>query len=293
MVRAAAIPLLLTGLGPLVSRYDLILCDVWGVVHDGTAAFADATAALERARAQDTAIVLVSNAPRPGGVVERQMAALGVPRSCYDAVVTSGDVAREELGRRPGARLYHLGPDRDLPNYQELDVALVGLEEAELVVCTGLRDDTKETPEDYAGLLARIRDRGLLMLCANPDIVVERGKNRIWCAGALARSYKVLGGPVLYAGKPHPAIYRTVLARAAAITGKEITPPRVLAIGDGVSTDLAGAAGQGFDCLFVAEGIHAAELGFDTHLKPDPERYAAVFAAAGTWPTAIIRRLVW
>jgi HAD superfamily hydrolase (TIGR01459 family) len=288
-----AIPPVLAGLSPLVSRYDLILCDVWGVVHDGTAAFADATAALERARGQDTAVVLVSNAPRPGAVVERQMAALGVPAASYDAIVTSGDVTRDELGRRPGARLFHLGPPRDLPNYEELDVALVDLDEADLVVCTGLLDDTKETPEDYAGLLARMRERGLPMLCANPDIVVERGAKRIWCAGALAESYAAIGGSVLYAGKPYPAIYRSALARAAAIRGKELKPDRVLVIGDGVRTDLAGAAGQGFDCLFVAAGIHAAELGLDARGEPDPARFAHVFAEAGAWPAAVIRRLVW
>jgi HAD superfamily hydrolase (TIGR01459 family) len=287
------IPPVLAGLSPLVSRYDVILCDVWGVVHNGKAAFPQATAALEHARKSGVSVVFVSNAPRPGKIVERQMAALGVTASSYDAVVTSGDVTREELGRRPGARLYHLGPPRDLPNYEDLDVALVDLDEAELVVCTGLLDDTKETPEEYSDLLVRIRARGLPMLCANPDVVVERGEHRIWCAGALAERYAALGGSVLYAGKPYPAVYRSALARAAAIRGKAVEQKRVLAVGDGVRTDLAGAVEQGFDCLFVADGIHAAELGLNEQAEPDPERFRKTFAGAGAWPAAVVRRLVW
>lgn len=287
------IPPVLSGIGPLVARYDAILCDVWGVVHNGKAAFPDATLALERAREHGIAVVLVSNAPRPGAVVEQQIAALGVPAACYDAVVTSGDVTREELSRRPGVRLHHLGPQRDLPNYDGLDVTLVGLDQAELVVCTGLFDDTKETPADYAGMFERFRARGLTMLCANPDIVVERGDKRIWCAGALAEAYAALGGSVLYAGKPYPAVYGPALACARAIRGSPVEPARVLAVGDGVRTDLAGAAGQGFDCLFIAGGIHAAELGLDENGGPDPERFYRVFAEANAWPVAVVRRLVW
>jgi HAD superfamily hydrolase (TIGR01459 family) len=289
----AAVPPVIAGIAPLVSGYDLILCDVWGVVHNGRAAYEAAVAALERARGQRKTVILLSNAPRPGAVVERQMAALGVRASGYDAVITSGDVTRDELAARPGARLYHLGPPRDLPNYDGLDLALVDIDAAELVVCTGLFDDTKETPDDYADLLARIRARGLLMLCANPDLVVERGKDRVWCAGAVAQAYAALGGEVLYAGKPYAAIYRSALARAAQIRGARVGRGRVLAIGDGVRTDLAGAIREGFDCVFVAGGIHGADLGLGAGGGPDPARFAQVFAEAGAAPAAIIQRLVW
>jgi HAD superfamily hydrolase (TIGR01459 family) len=285
----AAAPPVLDGIAPLVPRYDLFLCDVWGVVHNGKAAYPEAVDALERARAAGVTVVLISNAPRPGAVIEQQIANYAVPRSCYDTVVGSGDVARDELRRRPGAKLFHLGPQRDLPNYQGLDLELVDLEQAELVVCTGLFDDTTETPDDYRDMLAGICRRGLPFICANPDIVVERGDKLIWCAGALAEAYEKMGGKAIYAGKPYAAIYDLALARTAEFRGRAVAADRVLAIGDGVRTDLTGAVRHGFDCLFVAGGIHAAELDLDGANAPD----ASVFAEAGAWPAAIIRRLVW
>ncbi|MEX2128388.1 MAG: TIGR01459 family HAD-type hydrolase [Xanthobacteraceae bacterium] len=286
---SAAAPPVLDGIAPLVPRYDLFLCDVWGVVHNGKAAYPEAVDALERARAAGVTVVFISNAPRPGAVIEQQIANYAVPRSCYDTIVGSGDVARDELRQRPGAKLFHLGPERDLPNYQGLDLELVDLEQAELVVCTGLFDDTTETPDDYRDMLAEICRRGLPFICANPDIVVERGDKLIWCAGALAEAYEKMGGKAIFAGKPHGAIYDLALARTAEIRGRPVARARVLAIGDGVRTDLAGAVRHGFDCLFVAGGIHAAELDLDGANVPD----ASIFAEAGAWPAAIIRRLVW
>ncbi|MEX0590242.1 MAG: TIGR01459 family HAD-type hydrolase [Xanthobacteraceae bacterium] len=286
---SAAAPPVLDGIAPLVPRYDLFLCDVWGVVHNGKAAYPEAVDALERARAAGVNVVFISNAPRPGAVIEQQIANYAVPRSCYDTIVGSGDVARDELRQRPGAKLFHLGPERDLPNYQGLDLELVDLEQAELVVCTGLFDDTTETPDDYRDMLAEICRRGLPFICANPDIVVERGDKLIWCAGALAEAYEKMGGKAIFAGKPHAAIYDLALARTAEIRGRPVARARVLAIGDGVRTDLAGAVRHGFDCLFVAGGIHAAELDLDGANVPD----ASIFAEAGAWPAAIIRRLVW
>jgi HAD superfamily hydrolase (TIGR01459 family) len=288
MLHTAAPPVL-DGIAPLIPHYDLLLCDVWGVVHNGRTAHPDAVDALTRARAAGTTIILITNAPRPGAVIEQQIAQYAVPGGCYDAIVASGDVTRDELRRHPGIKLFHLGPERDLPNYEALDLKLVELENAEMVVCTGFFDDTVETPDDYRDMLAHIRERKLVMICANPDIVVERGDQLVWCAGALAQAYEGIGGVVIYAGKPYAPIYDLALARASELRRKPVARDRVLAIGDGVRTDLAGAVRQGIDCLFVADGIHAAELNLDSGNEPD----ATVFAEAGAWPAAIIRRLAW
>ena len=288
MLHAAAPPVI-DGIGPLISRYDLLLCDVWGVVHNGRTAHPQAVDALKRARAAGTTVIMITNAPRPGAVIERQIVHFAVPRDCYDTIVASGDVTRDELRRRPGVKIFHLGPERDMPNYEGLDLNLVEIEGAELVVCTGFFDDTVETPDDYREMLARFRQRGLPMICANPDIVVEWGDQLVWCAGALARDYEAIGGDVVYAGKPYAPIYDLALERAASLRAKAVDRERVLAIGDGVRTDLAGAVRQNIDCLFVADGIHAAELNLD---GPDGLD-AKLFAEASAWPIAIVRRLAW
>ena len=288
-----AAPPVLNGISSLVPNYDLFLCDVWGVVHNGETAYPDAVDALRRARAAGVTVLLITNAPRPGAVIERQIAHYAVPRDCYDTVVASGDVARDELRRRPGAKVFHLGPERDLPNYEGLDLTLVDFAQAEVVVCTGYFNDDVETPEDYAGMLAEIRERDLPFICANPDIVVERGNRLIWCAGALARDYEKIGGKVVYAGKPYAPIYDLALARAKEIRNAEVARPRVLAIGDGVRTDLKGAVEQGFDCVFVAAGIHAAEIDLSAGGSPDAEASERVFAEAGAPPKALIWRLSW
>ncbi len=278
---------------PLIARYDLLLCDIWGVVHNGQTAYAEAVSALEQARAAGKTVIMISNAPRPGSVVKKQMLGFGVPGSCYNDVIASGDVAREELKKRPGVKLFHLGPERDLPNYENLDVKLVPLEEAELVVCTGPFDDTKETPADYEDMFRETAARGLLFLCANPDIVVERGDQLVWCAGALAQVYERFGGKVLYAGKPHPAVYRDVFEMAAKLRGKPVEKIRALAIGDGVKTDLKGAVNEGIDCLFIAGGIHSNDLGMDKGRELDAARFEQVFAEAGGMPKAVMHRFVW
>lgn len=283
---------MIAGLASIASRYDLILCDVWGVVHNGVAAFPEAVTALQRVRAQGATVILISNAPRPGAVIRKQLEGMRVPGGAYDSIIASGDVTREELAKRPGVRLYHLGPERDHPNYDGLDVKLVALAQAELVVCTGLFDDNKETPDDYRDMLAKIRARGLPMICANPDIVVERGERLIWCAGALAERYAALGGEVVYAGKPHAPVYQSALAQAARIRGSVVERERVLAIGDAVRTDLLGAVAQSFDTLFVFGGIHAVEV-LDERGELVADRLAHLFAEAGAWPTALLRRLVW
>jgi HAD superfamily hydrolase (TIGR01459 family) len=285
------LPDLIERFAPLARAYDVLFCDVWGVVHNGVTAFAPAGEALTAFRAGRGTVMLITNAPRPGAAVQRILDRLGVPRDAYDAIMSSGDVTRNVVENRRGESVFHLGPARDLPLFTGLDVTFAGLENADYVVCSGLFDDTAETPADYRALLAAMRARSLFMVCANPDIVVERGDKLVYCAGALADAYAELGGKVLYCGKPHVPIYAAALARAAALRGE--TPPlaRVLAIGDSVRTDLKGAAAFGIDCVFVISGIHAEELG--GHEAPDLSGLNAIFAAAGVAPKAVVRRLQW
>lgn len=284
-------PLLTERFSILAPRYDAVLSDIWGVIHNGVAAFADACDALVRMRSKGGAVVLISNAPRPSSVVRRQLKKLGVPPNAYDDVITSGDVAQHTLAARAGGRVFHIGPERDLANFEGIDVRIGPLEDADYVVCTGLFDDTTETPADYRALLADIRGRSLFMVCANPDLVVERGDHLVYCAGAIADLYKEMGGSVLYTGKPHRPIYDEALAKIAEIRGGAAPLSRVLAIGDSVRTDLAGAAGIGIDCLFVTGGIHAKEIGRGS--GQNPAVLAAMFADAGVSPAAVTPRLVW
>jgi HAD superfamily hydrolase (TIGR01459 family) len=234
--------------------------------------------------------VLITNAPRPGEVVRRQLDRLGMPRASYDAIVASGDVTRAIVAARKGA-IYHLGPERDLPIFEGLDVEFAPVERADFTVCTGLFNDDGETPDDYRDLLAAMRARNLFMLCANPDLVVERGDRLLYCAGALADRYGALGGEVLYAGKPYPPIYQDALARAQSALGRDVPRDRVLAIGDSIRTDLKGARAFGLDCLFVTAGIHSEEFG--GRETPDAGAVAHAFREAEVVPTAITRRLVW
>jgi HAD superfamily hydrolase (TIGR01459 family) len=269
-------------------RYAAIFSDVWGVVHNGVQAFADASEALSAARASGLAVVLITNAPRPHGDVQAQLDALGVPRAAYDRIVTSGDVTRDLISG--GARkVFHLGPERDLSIYDGIDVDLVEEFEAVTVVCTGLFDDDVETPDDYAPILQRLRARDLPFVCANPDIVVEKGDRLIWCAGALARDYSRLGGRTLIAGKPHRPIYAAALDAATGILGREVTAADVLAVGDGVLTDVKGAEQNGIDVLYVSGGIHAGEYGAAD--EPDPALLAAFLERHGHHPVAVIPRL--
>ena len=277
---------------PLARDYDVLLCDVWGVVHNGVVAFAPACEALSRFRAGGGTVVLITNAPRPGAAVGRILDRLGVPHAAYDAITSSGDVTRGIVKGRLGERVFHLGPPRDRPIFAGLEVDFAPLETADYVVCSGLFDDTVETPESYRELLSVMRARSLFMVCANPDVVVERGDTLVYCAGALADAYAALGGEVLYCGKPYAPIYETALGNAAALRGGA-TPPRqrVLAIGDSVRTDLKGAAAFGIDCLFVISGIHAEEFGGRD--VPDLSNLQAIFAAADVRPKAVARRLEW
>ena len=281
------------GLAEIADRYDAILCDIWGVVHNGVAAFAPASEALVAFRRHGGAVILISNAPRPSAPIHRQLVRLGVPEEAFDAVVTSGDVAAGMIVERIDDPLMHIGPARDLSLFDAAAESagqrprLVSLPEARYAVCTGLRDDVSETVEDYAAELGALARRGLLMICANPDIVIHRGDALIYCAGALATRYEELGGEVVYAGKPHRPIYARALARAEAALGRPLERGRALAIGDGLRTDIAGAAAAGLDALFVTGGIHRAELHGEALDRPaDPLALQRLCAQWGLFPAA-------
>lgn len=285
-------PEIIDRFAPLTRGYDVLLCDLWGVVHNGLESFLPACEALRRFRASGGTVIFITNAPRPSGVVERILERLKVPRDCYDAIVSSGDVTRGVVESRLSQRLFHLGPQRDLPIFAGLNVSFAPVETADYVVCSGLFDDTRETPDDYRELLAAMRGRALFMVCANPDIVVERGEALVYCAGALADAYAEIGGEVLYCGKPHAPIYEAALGQAARVRGG--TPPplnRVLAIGDSIRTDLTGAVTFGIDCLFIVSAIHAGDLSEPGAL--DPSDLQRMFSAAGVTPKAVMRKLQW
>jgi HAD superfamily hydrolase (TIGR01459 family) len=275
----------------LAGRYDVVLSDVWGVIHNGLESFPSACEALSRFRASGGRVALITNAPRPGEVVVRLLDRLKVPRESYDTIVSSGDVTRTVMSARPDKAVFHIGPERDLPIFDGLGLRFVPYEQADYVVCTGLNHDEVETPESYRELLTKLASRELFMLCGNPDLVVERGERLVYCAGALADLYGTLGGAVLYAGKPYRPIYDLALERIGALRGGPAPLARVLAIGDSVRTDLKGASDLGVDCLFVTAGIHAEELG-DRH-DPDLAALNKIFADAGLAPKAVTRRLMW
>jgi HAD superfamily hydrolase (TIGR01459 family) len=288
----ASLPPLIRAFAPLAAGYEVVLSDVWGVVHNGVAATPEACDALIRFRDNGGTVVLITNAPRPGEVVARiTLDRFGVPRAAYDGIVSSGDVTRALIAARAGQRLFHIGPERDLGIFEGLDAPVAALESADYAICTGLTDDTVETPQDYLPLIERMLARALPMICANPDVVVERGDKLVYCAGAIADLYAAAGGEVVFAGKPYRPIYDQALAIAAAARGAPVQHRRVLAIGDSVRTDLKGAAAFGIDCLFVTAGIHAEELGHRDN--PNAAALADIFAGAGIFPKAVMRRLAW
>ena len=250
----------LPGFSEIADRFDLCLCDVWGVVHNGVAAFTGAVAALVAMRERGITVILVTNAPRPASLIAQQLDGFGVPRSAWDAIVTSGDVCRGLIQARAGRPMFRLGPDRDMPLVAGLYAPEVGPGQADYVLCTGLVDDETETAASYAPLLAGFAARGLDMICANPDLVVERGGRIVPCAGSVALAYEEIGGKVIYAGKPHAPIYETALAIAEAQRGAQIARERICGVGDAIRTDIAGAQAFGATGIMVLAGIHAQDL---------------------------------
>ena len=285
-------PVSIPGLSALAGRYDALLCDVWGVIHNGVARFPDACDALVRWNAEVSPVVLISNSPRPSADVVHQLHALGVPDAAWSGFVTSGDVTREEIARRGAARIWNIAPPRDGTLLADLPLERVGPAEADFIVCSGPEDDETETAEDYRERLAVAAQRGIDMICANPDRVVQRGDRLIPCGGALADLYEALGGRVTMVGKPYAPIYAAALAQADRLAGRALERSRVLAVGDGLLTDVAGANRAGLSLLFVATGIHAADIvGAEGEL--DPVRAARFLRDAGAHAEHMSGDLAW
>lgn len=276
---SAALPELPASLDELRERYDAVLCDLWGVVHNGKRVFERAAAALVSFRARGGRVVLITNVPKPRDPIPRQLDRLGVPRAAWDAIVTSGDAIRAEFAARAPGPMHRIGPASDTLLWHGLGLELSDLERARFLGVTGLDDFDEETPADYVERLARAHALGLEMVCANPDIVVRLGERLYWCAGALARDYQALGGRVVMAGKPHAPIYALARRELERLLGREVDASRVLAIGDGLGTDVLGANRNGFDALFVAAGIHGGSLRDGQRL--DSVKLAAALAAEG------------
>lgn len=280
----------LSGLSEVAGNYKAILCDVWGVIHNGIAAYPAAAEALAAFRAGGGTVVLLTNAPRPSAPVVDQLRSLGFSDAAYDGIVSSGDATRADLLARGVSRVHMLGPDRDLGLLEGTGIARVAPGEAEAVVCTGLVDDLTETPEDYRDRLAGYAGLGLEFVCANPDVVVEKGERLLYCSGALAAIYAAMGGRVSQYGKPHPPVYRRALAAVAAAAGGPVGAGEILAVGDGLATDIAGAARNGFDALFVTAGIHAGDLG---GLEPTETAVAARLEEEALPAVGFMPRLSW
>jgi HAD superfamily hydrolase (TIGR01459 family) len=257
-------------LSALRPDYDVILCDVWGVIRDGRALIGEALDALKRFRAAGGTVILVSNSPQRHDWLLSHLAQMGAGGESWDGAVTSGDAIFEELSRRAPGPAYKLGPDFDDGLYEGTGLTFAPLKDAAFVSCTGLIDYETETPEQYRDLLSEAALRRLVMVCANPDIVVQVGGALRYCAGALAALYETLGGRVVMAGKPHPPIYELAYRRLEAL-GVEADRSRMLAIGDGPKTDIAGAQGEGIDALFITGGITGARMtgAFDARAAAD------------------------
>ena len=276
-------------LSEISSRYDALFCDLWGCVHNGQQAYPAAIAALRAFRAKGGVVALLTNAPRPSDQVAAGFARLGIPADAFDLVVSSGDAAAEALAAgMVGQKVYHIGPAKDDGLFRLAPaVTRVALADAEGIVCTGPFHEDTETPADYRGSFLLAQSMGLKLLCANPDLVVDLGEKRIYCAGALAQLYDQMGGESLYFGKPHPPIYQLARNRLAA---RGIEDDRILCIGDGIGTDVAGGIAEGLDTLFVTGGLAAAEFGTDPD-APDPVLLTAWLASQTASPTAAIGRL--
>lgn len=272
----------------LTAGVDVILSDIWGVVHDGLRGFPEACATLQEFRQQGGTVILITNAPRPAESVQRQLRKMNIADETYDAIVSSGDLTRHYVEAHLHNSVFQIGPARDNPMFRGFDVKFAPLESADYILCTGPFDDEVETAEDYRERMILARERNLTFICANPDIVVERGDRLIYCAGAIAELYRELGGEVIFYGKPHPPIYERALELAGLKRGEPTPKDRILAIGDSVRTDLSGANILGVNCLFVTRGIHSAD--FDGVEEIDDFTVKRLFGDAKP-PLALIRDL--
>ncbi len=282
----ASSPPITTTIAAATAQRKAWICDIWGVMHNGVAAFEAACEACCKFRQGGGFILLLTNAPRPSTSVAAQLETLGVPNDAYDLILTSGDMTRTLIERALPSPLFHLGPPRDKPLFSSFDVDFVGASQAEVVVCTGLFHDDRETPADYEAVLSTFKSRDVPMICANPDIKVERGDTVVYCAGALAQRYAELGGPVTFAGKPHLPVYDRAIEMINEATGTELAKADILAIGDGVHTDIAGAANAGIDAVFIASRIHVTDGLTDATISQ-------LFAHSARPPIAAMQQLAW
>ena len=281
----------LAGLSEISSRYDAVLSDVWGVVHNGVAAHPQAVEALRAYRRGGGRVVLITNAPRPSTAIVPLLDRLGVARDAYDAIVSSGDATRTMISEYSGQVIHHVGPPtEDDALYEGLDITRGSFEDARVVVVTDL-DTDDDTPDMYSERITHWLARKLPMIVANPDRVVEHGDRLIYCGGALADLYEARGGMVRMAGKPYRPIYQEALRLAEAAVGRPLSRDRILAIGDSVRTDAIGAAGFGIDLLFVTGSIHAAEL--DAFGEPDPAAILRLVTPSGVTLAGFMPRLGW
>jgi HAD superfamily hydrolase (TIGR01459 family) len=284
-------PPIIDSLDCIADRYDALFCDLWGCLHDGVRIHREAAEALRRFRAGGGVVVLMTNAPRPAFSVARHLGRLGASEDLRDSIVSSGDASIRSVNAGEwGRRVYHIGAEKDEAFFEVAQVERVPMPDAESVICTGLRDDRTETPEDYRDELREAQLRGLPMLSANPDIHVDVGGRRAWCAGGLAQLFEALGGRSRSYGKPHAPIYDLGRRQAESALGRPLEDSRILCIGDGIATDIAGGVAEGLDTLFVAGGLGAAELCDDSG-DPQPERLTAYAARHRVSPTFAIGRL--
>lgn len=287
----------ISGLSQIAGNYDALVSDVWGVIHNGVAAFPGAAEALSGFRKSRGPVVLLTNAPRPWPVVAKQLQHFGVSPDAYDAIVTSGDLTRAEIAARADAHggplpSLYIGPDRDLGIFDHDTVVRADMDKATAIICTGPYKDDVETPEEYRGLLTQAAARKLPFICANPDLIVQRGDRIIYCAGSLAQLYEQLGGEVWYAGKPHLPVYGQVDRAVAQAAGKPVSRSRMLMAGDGLKTDVLGANRAGIPVLLITGGIHAPEFG-DSADTPESERIRETLGKAKLSAAAASARLVW
>ena len=283
------LPRLLDGFAEIAADYDAVLCDIWGVLHNGRAPFAGVDDALAAYRAQGGKVLLLSNAPRPGATALHRLDTIGNRRSSYDDILTSGDASRAKLNAlgAQGQSCCHIGPDKDADLTDGLDIAITDMAEADVVLFSGMYDDINETPADYTALLTEMQARGLPMICPNPDRTVMVGDQIIYCAGAVAELYENMGGEVIWMGKPYPVVYQRAAAMLAEMCDRD--SPRVLAIGDGPKTDIPGAEAAGIDALFISGGLAGASgAKIDT-----AEDIAAVLAEENTRAAYAMRHLIW
>ncbi|MDG1169321.1 MAG: TIGR01459 family HAD-type hydrolase [Sulfitobacter sp.] len=279
-------------LAEISAQYDALFVDLWGCVHNGVDAFPEAVAALQDYRKSGGKVVLVTNSPRPRAGVIKQLDHFGVPQDAWDTVATSGDSARSAMFQGAvGSKVWFIGQPGEEKFFQPLnlldnpiEMTQVPLEEAEGIVCTGPQDPMAD-PSVMRPQFLYAKQKGLKLLCANPDIVVDRGEAREWCAGALAQLYTEMGGESLYFGKPHPPIYDLARRRLTAL-GTSIPDDRILCIGDGVLTDIKGAMGEDIDSLFISGGLAAAET--KTSLQPDPDALSVYLKREMSSPTYTI-----